>query len=74
MIGNMNNGRWSFIDFLTLFDTYLQIADYQMNVNQSSNDDIMQALDKQNKEYFGKIIDNQNEILSLLKDIQNSPH
>lgn len=67
------NGQWSFIDMLTLFDTVLQMADFQMNVQQSSNDDIMRELGNQNEKYLKKIIDNQDEILSLLKDIQNSP-
>lgn len=68
-----NNGQWSFIDMLTLFDTFLQMADFEMNVKQSSNDDIMRELGNQNEKYLKKIIDNQNEILSLLKDISNSP-
>lgn len=67
------NGQWSFIDMLTMFDTFLQMADFQMNVQQSSNDDIMRELSNQNEKYLKKIIDNQDEILSLLKDIQNSP-
>lgn len=63
------NGQWSFIDMLTMFDTFLQIADYQMNVNQSSNDDIMQELQHQNKEYLEKIITNQEEILKKLAEL-----
>ena len=69
-----NNGQWSFVDMLTLFDTFLQMADFEMNVRQSSNDDIMRELGNQNESYLKKIIDNQNEILSLLKDISNSPN
>ena len=69
-----NNGQWSFVDMLTLFDTFLQMADFEMNVRQSSNDDIMQALQHQNKVYLEKIVENQNEMLSILKDIQNSPN
>ena len=68
-----NNGQWSFIDMLTLFDTFLQMADFEMNVRQSSNDDIMRELGNQNEKYLNKIIDNQEEILSLLKEISNSP-
>lgn len=63
---NRRNGQWSFIDILTMFDTFLQMADFQMNVNQSSNDDIMQEIQKQNKVYLETIIDNQNEIKSIL--------
>ena len=68
-----NNGQWSFIDALTLFDTFLQMADFEMNIKQSSNDDIMQELQNQNKTYLEKIVDNQNEIIALLKEISNSP-
>lgn len=63
------NTRWSFIDMLTMFDTFLQMADFQMNVQQSSNDDIMQELQHQNKAYLEKIIANQEEILKKLADL-----
>lgn len=63
------NGRWSFIDMLTMFDTFLQMADFQMNVQQSSNDDIMRSLEHQNKAYLEKIIANQEEILRKLADL-----
>ncbi|MCI8378560.1 MAG: hypothetical protein HFH72_08580 [Lachnospiraceae bacterium] len=63
------NRQWSFIDMLTMFDTFLQVADFQMNVQQSSNDDIMRALEHQNKEYLEKIIANQEEILKKLADL-----
>lgn len=63
------NGRWSFIDMLTMFDTFLQMADFQMNVQQSSNDDIMRELQHQNKAYLEKIIANQEEILRKLAEI-----
>ena len=63
------NGQWSFIDMLTMFDTFLQVADFQMNVQQSSNDDIMQELQHQNKVYLEKIVENQKEILKKLADL-----
>lgn len=66
---NRRNGQWSFIDMLTMFDTFLQMADFQMNVAQSSNDDIMQEIQKQNKVYLETIIDNQNEIKSILSQL-----
>ena len=61
--------QWSFIDMLTMFDTFLQMADFQMNVRQSSNDDIMRELQHQNKSYLEKIIANQEEILKKLAEI-----
>lgn len=54
---------------LTLFDTFLQMADFQMNIQQSSNDDIMKELQHQNKDYLQKIIENQNKILNKLADL-----
>lgn len=69
MNGRMN-GQWSFIDMLTMFDTFLQLADFQMNVQQSSNDDIMQELQHQNKEYLEKIIQNQEKILDELAHLK----
>ncbi len=65
----MSGRQWSFIDMLTMFDTFLQFADFQMNVQQSSNDDIMRELQHQNKAYLEKIIKNQEEILSKLANI-----
>lgn len=65
----MNGRQWSFIDMLTMFDTFLQVADFQMNVRQSSNDDIMRELQHQNKAYLEKIIANQEEILKKLADL-----
>lgn len=64
-----NNNQCSFFEMLTLFDTFLQIADFQMNIQQSSNDDIMQELQHQNKDYLEKIIANQEEILKKLAEI-----
>lgn len=63
------NGRWSFIDMLTMFDTFLQVADFDMNMWQAGNDDIMNELQKQNKLYLEKILKNQEEILSKLANI-----
>ena len=42
---------------------------YQNDMSQSSNDDLMRELQRQDKEYLEKIIENENEILSILKDI-----
>lgn len=65
----MNGRQWSFIDMLTMFDTFLQVADFQMNVQQSSNDDIMRELGRQNEKYLEKIIANQEEILKKLAEL-----
>lgn len=64
-----NNNQCSFFEMLTLFDTFLQIADFDLNMRQSSNDDIMQELQHQNTDYLEKIIVNQEEILRKLAEI-----
>jgi hypothetical protein len=45
---------------LQLYSLILLIQDY-------NNSDLMQELQKQDTEYFEKIIENQNEILTLLR-------
>ena len=72
MNGNGNN--LDFLDMLTILSVALQIMGYQNDMSQSSNDDLMRELQRQDKAYLEKIIENQNKILSILKDISNSPH
>lgn len=71
MTTQRGSGQWSFIDMLTVLDTMLQIADFQMNLEQTSNDEIMDELQKQNKSYLETIIDKQNKILEMLSEIQS---
>ena len=67
MSGNGNN--LDFLDVLTILSVALQIMGYQNDMSQSSNDDLMRELQRQDKAYLEKIIENQNKILSILKDI-----
>lgn len=73
MMNNQNNNNLNTLDMLTIFSVILQIMGYQNDMSQSSNDDLMRELQRQDKAYLDRIIENQNEILSILKDIQNSP-
>ena len=66
MNGNGNN--LNYLDLLTILSVMLQIMGYQNDMSQSSNDDLMQELQKQNKAYLEKIIENQNKILEKLAD------
>ena len=68
MNGNGNN--LNYLDLLTILSVMLQIMGYQNDMSQSSNDDLMQELQKQNKAYLEKIIENQNKILEKLADLQ----
>lgn len=63
----MNNNNLSLIDMLTIFSVMLQIAGLENDLNQSTNDDLMRELQKQDKAYLEKIIENQNRILQLLE-------
>ena len=70
----MSGNNLDFLDMLTILSVILQIMGYQNDMSQSSNDDLMRELKRQDKAYLEKIIENQNKILSILKDISNSPH
>ena len=47
----------------------LQIMGYRNDMSQSSNDDLMKELQRQDKAYLEKIIENQNKILEKLADL-----
>lgn len=46
---------------------FLQVFDLLLNLSQTSNDEIMKELQHQNKDYFERILKNQEEILARLK-------
>ena len=60
------NGNITFLDMLTVFSVMLQISNYQNDLQSASNDDLMAELQKQDREYFERIIANQNKILERL--------
>jgi hypothetical protein len=47
----------------------LQVMGYQNDMSQSSNDDLMRALQEQDRTYLEKIIENQNKILEKLDNL-----
>ena len=55
---------------LTILSVALQIMGYQNDMSQSSNDDLMKELQRQDKAYLEKIVENQNKILEKLADLQ----
>lgn len=65
----MNGNNLDFLDMLTILSVILQIMGYQNDMSQSSNDDLMRELQRQDKAYLEKIIDNQNKILEKLADL-----
>ena len=68
-----NDNGLEFLDVLAIFSVMLQVAGYKNDISQSSNDDLMRELQKQDKRYLDKIIENQNNILEILNEISNSP-
>ena len=66
---NNNGNNLDFLDILTILSVALQIMGYQNDMSQSSNDDLMKELQRQDKAYLEKIIENQNKILEKLADL-----
>ena len=63
---NNNGNNLDFLDVLTILSVMLQIMGYKNDISQSSNDDLMKELQRQDKAYLEKIIENQNKILEKL--------
>ena len=66
---NNNGNNLDFLDVLTILSVALQIMGYRNDMSQSSNDDLMKELQRQDKAYLEKIIENQNKILEKLADL-----
>lgn len=56
------------MDFLNIFGIYLALLNYQENLEQSSNSDIMTELHNQNSEFLTKMSEKLDKILSILED------
>ena len=57
----------STLDMLNLFGVFLQALNYQSDLSQASNSDIMAELQTQDEKYFKEIIQNQKKIISMLE-------
>lgn len=66
---NSNGNNLDSLDMLTILSVMLQIMGYQNDMSQSSNDDLMRELQRQDKAYLEKIIENENKILEKLADL-----
>ena len=62
---NINDNQPSHFD---LFIGFAQLYSLLLNLNQTSNDTILQELQRQNREYLEKIIEQNEKIISLLKN------
>ena len=67
----MNNRNLDFLDILTVFSVVFQVMGYQDDMQRASNDDLMQELQKQDKEYLTTIIQNQELILEKLAQLES---
>lgn len=65
---NNQENNLSYLDVLTVFSVVLQTLGYYQDQKQTSNDDILRELQKQDRTYLDKIIENQNKILEILKN------
>lgn len=65
------NEQLSFLDLLNVLSIILQIEGYEENLKQTSNDELLNELNKQNREYLDRIIDNQDRMIDLLLDIKS---
>ena len=65
----MQQNNTGFLDLLTIFSLGLQMAVYEQTQRQATTDDLMRELQKQDREYFERIIENQNLILQKLADL-----
>ena len=65
---NQNNNL-NILDVLAIVSVILQIKGYQNDMSQSSNDDLMRELQKQDRTYLEKIIEKQEEILQRLAEL-----
>lgn len=61
-----NNSDTMFMDFINIFGTYLGLLNYQENLQQSSNNDIVNELHRQNEIYLKTINEKLDNILSIL--------
>ena len=65
----MSGNNLDFLDMLTILSVALQIMGYKNDMSQSSNDDLMSELQRQDNAYLEKIIENENKILEKLADL-----
>lgn len=58
-----------FLDFLAIISFVMQVNNYRELRAQASTDDIFSELQKQDREYLSRILENQNKILEKLDTI-----
>lgn len=59
------------LENLNTFANLIQLASYQEILKETSNDELFEELQHQNKEYLEQILKNQTEILRRLERLEN---
>ncbi|UIS73976.1 hypothetical protein [Clostridium phage vB_CpeP_PMQ04] len=62
------NNQLRDLDALALFSGFLGVLNYTENLKQTSNDELLEELKKQNVLFLETIIKQNNEIIKLLKE------
>ena len=65
-----DRNQFGLIDILTIMSLMLQINDHDRDVKQLSNDALMKELQRQDREYLDRILENQEKILEKMERIE----
>lgn len=60
---------FEFLDMLAVVSFAMQLANYRELKSQASTDDIFTELQKQDREYLSRILENQEKILNKLSEL-----
>ena len=64
----MDQKNLTVLDILNLFSIFLQVSNYQSDLSQASNTDIMKELQVQDEKYLKEILENQRKIIRMLEE------
>ena len=64
-----NDRGFEFLDMLAIVSFAMQLANYRELKSQASTDDIFTELQKQDREYLSRIVENQEKILEKLNTL-----
>ena len=64
-----NDRGFEFLDMLAIVSFAMQLANYRKLKSQASTDDIFTELQKQDREYLSRILENQGKILEKLNTL-----
>jgi len=65
------NNQWDILDLIGILTVMMQLINYESDKRSISNDQIMYELQKQDKEYFEKILHNQELIIDKLAELNS---